>query len=349
MTATLLLGEDVDLTGELAVRGNGTRLADDLAALDLLALDATEQDAHVVASLAEVHGLAEHLDAGSNGSLGRTDADDLDGGVELELATLNTAGSDGAAAGNGHDVLDGHQERLVGLTGRRRDVGVDGVHEFDDGVTPLALVALEGLQCGAADDGEVVAGEVVLGEELTGLHLDEVDELLVVNHVALVQEDDDVGNADLTGKEDVLAGLSHRAVGGGDDQDCAVHLSSAGNHVLDVVGVARAVDVSVVALPGLVLDVSDVNGNTTLTLLGGLVDGVEGGEVSVAALGLRENLGDSCSQGGLAVVDVTDGTDVYVRLRTIELLLGHCRPPFENNLVGHLHCLFMFTAPEGAV
>ena len=30
---------------------------------------------------------------------------------------------------------------------------------------------------------------------------------------------------------------------------------------------------------------------------------------------------------GLAVVDVTNGTNVYVGLRTIELLLGHCHPP----------------------
>ena len=82
------------------------------------------------------------------------------------------------------------------------------MHELDDGVDPL-LLAVEGAEAGAADDRQVVAGEAVLGEEVTGLHLDEVDELLVVNHVALVQEDDDVGDADLTGEKDVLAGLGH--------------------------------------------------------------------------------------------------------------------------------------------
>ena len=53
VTAALLLGEDVDLTSELGVRGDGAGLGDDLAALDVLALDAAEQDADVVASLAE--------------------------------------------------------------------------------------------------------------------------------------------------------------------------------------------------------------------------------------------------------------------------------------------------------
>ena len=98
---------------------------------------------------------------------------------------------------------------------------------------------------------------------------------------------------------------------------------------------ARAVDVSVVTLPGLILDVGNVNGDAALTLLGSLVDVLEGGVVGLAALGLREDLGDGRGRGGLAVVDVTNRTDVYVGLRTIELLLGHCHPPFGTNLFGH--------------
>lgn len=71
----------------------------DLAALDVLA-DAAQKDADVVASLAVVHGLAEHLDAGGNGGLLLADADDLDRLVDLQGA-LDTAGGDGAATGDG--------------------------------------------------------------------------------------------------------------------------------------------------------------------------------------------------------------------------------------------------------
>ena len=117
-----------------------------------------------------------------------------------------------------------------------------------DGVAELARVALERLQRGAADDRGVVAGELVLREQLADLELDQVEQLLVLDHVDLVQEDDDRGHADLAGEQDVLARLRHRAVGGRDHQDRAVHLRGAGDHVLDVVGVARAVDVRVVAL-----------------------------------------------------------------------------------------------------
>ena len=128
----------------------------------------------------------------------------------------------------------------------------------------------------AADDRDLVAREVVLAEQLAHLELDQLEQLGVVDHVDLVEEDDDVGHLDLARQQDVLARLGHRAVGGGDDQDGAVHLGGAGDHVLDVVGVAGAVDVGVVARVGLVLDVGDGDGDAPLALLGRVVDGVEG-------------------------------------------------------------------------
>src|SRR5690606_41325035 len=49
------------------------------------------------------------------------DADDLDLLVHLHDAALDAAGDHGAAAGDGEDVLDGHEERLVGVALRLRD------------------------------------------------------------------------------------------------------------------------------------------------------------------------------------------------------------------------------------
>jgi len=59
------------------------------------------------------------------------------------------------------------------------------------------------------------------------------------------------------------------------DENGAVHLRRARDHVLDVVGVARAVDMRVVAVGGLVLHVRGGDGNAALALLGCVVDGVE--------------------------------------------------------------------------
>ena len=124
------------------------------------------------------------------------------------------------------------------------------------------------------------------------------------------------GHLDLAGQQDVLAGLGHRAVRRGHHQDGAVHLGRAGDHVLDVVGVARAVHVRVVALVGLVLDVRDGDGDAARALLGRVVDLVERAEVGPALE--RQDLRDRRRQRRLAVVDVPDRADVHVRLGALE-------------------------------
>ena len=157
------------------------------------------------------------------------------------------------------------------------DEGVDGVHELHD-LVARGLVALEGLECRDAHDRGVVAGEAVAGEQLADLHLDELDELFVVNLVDLVEGDHDVGHADLAREQHVLAGLGHGTVSRRDDEDGPVDLGGARDHVLDVVGVAGHVHVGVVTICRLVFHVGNGDRDAALLLFGGLIDLVEGGE-----------------------------------------------------------------------
>ena len=200
------------------------------------------------------------------------------------------------------------------------DVGVQRRRELED-LLLGAVVAFERLQRRADDEGDVVAGEVVFAEQLADLDLDQLQQLLVVDHVGLVEEHDDVGDAHLAGQQDVLARLGHRPVGGRDDQDRAVHLGGAGDHVLDVVGVPGAVDVGVVAVLGLVLDVRGRDRDPAFLLLGGVVDLLEAAGFGATLLG--QDRRDGSRQGRLAVIDVTDRADVDVRLVALELLLSH--------------------------
>ena len=119
----------------------------------------------------------------------------------------------------------------------------------------------------------------------------------------------------------MLLGLSHGAVGSSDYQDGAVHLCSAGDHVLDIVGVTRAVHMGIVPLIGLVLHVSGVNRDTTRLLLGSLIDGVIGLELGLAGEG--QVLGDGSGQGSLAVVNVANGANVDMGLGSFKFLLSH--------------------------
>lgn len=176
------------------------------------------------------------------------------------------------------------------------------------------------------DDRNIVAVEIVGAQKLADFQLDQLEDFSVVDKVNLVHEHDKLGNADLLGEQDVLTGLRHRAVGGRNDQDRAVHLGRAGDHVLDVVSVTRAIDVRIVTRFSLILDVRGRDGDATLALFGSLVDIVIAGEGRTAGFG--ENLGDRRGQRGLAMVDVTDGADVAVRLVPLKLSLSHFYPTF---------------------
>src|SRR6476661_2315179 len=132
MAAALLLGQDVDLGGELGVRLDRATLGQDLAALDLLALDAPDEAADVVAGLALVEQLLEHLDAGHDDLAGGLHADQLDLVADLDDATLDPPRGDGAPALDAEDILDRHEEGLVDGPLGGRDVRVDRVHQLLD-------------------------------------------------------------------------------------------------------------------------------------------------------------------------------------------------------------------------
>src|SRR2546422_5660822 len=242
MTAALLFGQDVDARVELGMRLDRTGLGQHLAALDLLPLDAAQQAADVVARLARIEQLVEHLDARDHGLARVVDADHLDLFVDLDLAALDPAGDHRATTFDREHVLDRHHEGLVEGTLGDRDVAVDGVHQLHDRVFPLG-VSLERLERRDLDHRDIVAGELVLREQLANLELDQLQDLRVVDGVDLIERDHDARHADLAGQQDVLASLRHGAVGRRYDQDRAIHLGGAGDHILDVVRVARTVDV----------------------------------------------------------------------------------------------------------
>src|SRR3954470_10100323 len=107
MAAALLLGQDVDLRRELRVRLDRAWLRQHLAALDLVALDAAQKAADVVAGATLVEQLLEHLDAGHDDLAGgRVDADELDLLADLDDAALDPPGRDRAPALDPEDVLD---------------------------------------------------------------------------------------------------------------------------------------------------------------------------------------------------------------------------------------------------
>ena len=98
-----------------------------------------------------------------------------------------------------------------------------------------------------------------------------------------------------------------------------------GDHVLDVVGVAGAVNVSVVAVGRFVLDVSGVDRDAAGLFFRRSVDHVVA--LGFAAELLGQNGGDCSRQRGLAVVNVTDRAHIDVGLGSCELFFSHFSAP----------------------
>ncbi|OPZ50646.1 MAG: hypothetical protein BWY92_00723 [Firmicutes bacterium ADurb.BinA052] len=149
MPPALFLRQHVYLSRELGMRRNRPGLRQHLAALHLVAVDAAEQATDVVAGLALVKQLAEHLNAGYDGLLGvGPEPYDLDFLTHLDDTALNPAGDDRAAPGDGEHVLDRHQERLIGFTRRLREVAVACLNQLPDLSAPLAVLLAAGALAG---------------------------------------------------------------------------------------------------------------------------------------------------------------------------------------------------------
>ena len=132
----------------------------------------------------------------------------------------------------------------------------------------------------------------------------------------------------------MLTGLGHGAVGGSHYQDGTIHLGGAGDHVLDVVGVAGAVDMGVMALFSLVFDVSGGNGDAAGLFFRSLVDFVVGDEGTFILH--SGDFRDGGSQSGFAMVNVTNGANVYVGLCAHIFFFAHDTSPWKKSVVAVL-------------
>src|SRR5882762_3871293 len=322
VTAAFFLRQHVRFRLELRVRRDRARLADYLSALHVFFFRAAQQQPDVVASQSLIQQLLEHFDAGDNLLLRLAEAHDFHFFADLHLAAFDSSGHHRAAAGNRENVFNRHRERFIYISNRQRNVRVHRGHQFIDFLFPCGI-AIQRLQRRTAHHGNRVAGELVALQQLANFEFHEFEQLRVFHHVALVQEHHDGRHTDLASQKNVLAGLRHRAVRRRNDQNRAIHLRRAGDHVLDVVGVARAIHVRVVPVRGFILHVRNRDRDPALALFRRVVNRVERAERYLRVV-FRQHLGNCRRQRRLAMIDVPDRPDVHVRLGPLKFLFRHC-------------------------
>src|ERR1700688_2375300 len=315
------LGQHVRFSLELGVWRDRTGLANYLAALHIFFFRAAQQESNVIARQTFVQQLAKHFHAGNYFLLRGAETDDFDFFANFYLAALYSPGYYRAAAGDGENIFNRHGKRLINVAHRLRHILVHRFHQLVDSLFVLG-VAVQSLQRRTTNDGNAVAGELVALQEFANFQLHQFEQFRVFHHVAFVQEHHNGGHADLASQENVLARLWHGAVCRRNYQNRAIHLRRAGDHVLDVVRVARAIHVRVVTVLRFILHVRNGNGDAPLALFRRVIDGVKRAELHLGIV-LRQHLGDGRRQSSFAVINVTNGPNVHVRLITFEFLLRH--------------------------
>jgi len=263
----------VDLGLELADGLHGSGGNDNHSSSELLTLHATQQSTHVISGLTTVELLVEHLNTGQDSLEIGTKAENLDVTALGDDTPLNTSSGDGTTTRDGENVCDKRDQgigpiRVFGslpsigikngfsrspdhtktrqessrgmvcqraLTRRKFEPCVTSLDEFSDfRFTDFWITALKGGESRAHDDGGVLTIEVVGGQEVPHLHIDKLQHLWVRDHIDLVDKDNELLDSDLAGEEQMFTGLGHLTICSRDDNDTTVHLSSAGNHILDV-------------------------------------------------------------------------------------------------------------------
>src|SRR5438105_7549326 len=228
--ATFFLGQHVCFSLELRVRRDRAGLRDDLPPLDVLALHSSQQQPHVISRHTFIQQLLEHLHARHHRLQRRPDAHYFHRFVHFHLAALNTSRRHCTAPLNRENVFDRHQERLLNVALRRRNIAINGVHQLVDRLLPI-LIAFQSFQRRDLHHRNVIAGKLVSAQKLSYFQLHQLEQLRIVNRIHLIQGHHHRRHPYLPSQKNVLASLRHWSISSRHHQDRPIHLPRARDHV----------------------------------------------------------------------------------------------------------------------
>src|SRR5581483_11452150 len=324
VTTALLLRQHIHLPLEGRVRRDRPRLRQHLTPLHLLLLRAPQHRTDVVPRLTLIENLAAHHPTRTHRLLRRAARHEPHLVPRVEHALLHLARHHRAPTRDRKHILDRHLERLVQITRRLRHIRIDRVHQLQH-LLRRRLVTLQRLERTHPHHRNVITRELVLREQLTHLHLHQLQQLLVIDHVDLVERHHDRRHPHLPRQQHMLTRLRHRPIRRRHHQNRPVHLRRPRDHVLDVIRMTRHIHMRVMTIVRLVLHMRDVDRDPPLLLLRSLVDVLERLHRHVR-VPIMQHLRDRSSERRLPVVDVTHRPHVQMRLVPLELLLGHVSP-----------------------
>src|SRR5580704_10064175 len=240
--SAFFLRQNVNFGFEPSVRSDRSALRQHHAALHIFLRNAAQQQPGVVSRQAFVQLLLEHFDARYDRFARVAEAHNLHFLAHLHLTALDSSRHHRASSRDRKNIFDRHQERLLQLTLRLGHTLVHRLHQRVNLLLPL-LFAIQRAQRRKPYYRHIIARELIALQQLAHFELNQIQQLGVVDRVALVQRHYDIRHTYLARQQHVLAGLRHRTIRRRDHEDRTIHLRRARDHVLDVIRVARAIHV----------------------------------------------------------------------------------------------------------
>ncbi|CAB4918013.1 unannotated protein [freshwater metagenome] len=121
----------------------------------------------------------------------------------------------------------------------------------------------------------------------------------------------------------MLTSLRHRTISSRNNKNRTVNLSGTSNHVLDVISMAWHINMRVMTIRSLILNMRNVDRDTTLTLFRRLINIRELSKRVVRRISIRQHLRNRRGQRGLTMIDMTHRAHIRVGLGPLELLACH--------------------------
>lgn len=106
VSTSLVLLKYINLRLQFLVGGHGSRLGQDLAALDVVTLHTTQENADVVSGLTLLEILVEHLHARTGGHGRGLEADDLEFIAAFNETRRDSTSADRSTSANGEDLAE---------------------------------------------------------------------------------------------------------------------------------------------------------------------------------------------------------------------------------------------------
>ena len=119
----------------------------------------------------------------------------------------------------------------------------------------------------------------------------------------------------------MFTSLRHRTICSTNHKNGSIHLCSTSNHILDIVGVPRTVNVSIVTIFSLILNMRCLDSNPSFSFLRCIINSIKRTHFrhSQSTLGLR----NCCSQRCFSMINVTNSTNITVRLISFKFAFSH--------------------------